>query len=164
MDALFNRNGQTCRELYDEISNGKPSRTRKNIDRLSGLLNQHGIHSIQETDVICYSTPTSRELTTATHAGGDLRGKEIFRYVLEQLRPQVLIVHRAHARRELAATLGIAQIGVPQSARDVCDVQTERHLVIPTPSLSPPAFNGWSLWSGELMDRVAVRVEDRLAP
>ena len=163
LDALFNRNGETCRGVYDEVTGGESSRTRRNIDRLAGRLNQEGIRGILETDVICYSTPTSKDLRREVHAGGAKRGREIFRYLLEQVRPPVLIVYGARAGRELSKVLIIGQLQVPQSADEVCGVQVDRHLVIPIPSLSPPAFNGWSAWSGELMDLVATRVRDRLA-
>ena len=163
MDALFNRNGETCRGLYDEVTKGKPSRTRRNTDRLVTHLKQQGIHRILETDVICYSTPKIEDLRTKAHAGGAKRGEDIFRYLLEQVRPPVLIVHGVAAGKKLSTILKIDQLRVPKSVDEVCDVRTERNLVIPIPSLSPPRFNGWSSWSGELMDRVAARVLDNLA-
>ena len=54
LDALFNRNGQSCRKLYDEASGGSPSPTRKNMDSLGRCLKQHGITNVLETNVICY--------------------------------------------------------------------------------------------------------------
>ena len=163
MDALFNRNGQSCRGIYDEVTEGKASHTRRNTDRLVDLLKEEGINNILETDVICYSTRKMSDLREAAHAGGEKRGKYIFRYLLEQICPPVLIVHGVGAGKELAATLGIGQLRVPQSASDVCDFQTELHLVIPIPSLSPQVFNGWVPWSRDLMGQVAARVRDRLA-
>ena len=163
LDALFNRNGQTCRGLYAEISEGKPSRTRKKIDELAERLKQRGVNNTLETDVICYSTPTSEDLRAVAHASGVKRGRQIFRYLLEQVRPPVLIVHGVAAGKELADTLRTGQFKVPQSAGDVCDVQTEQHLIIPIPSLSPRQFNRWASWSSDLMDQVAIRIRDRLA-
>lgn len=163
MDALFNRNGETCRGLYDGVTNGKPSPTRKITDRLVTRLKQQGIHRILETDVICYSTPKIEDLRTEAHAGGAKRGEEIFRYLLEQVCPQILIVHGVGAGKKLGTILRIGRLEIPRCVSDVCDVQTERHLVIPVRSLSPPEFNKWSTWSGELMDQVATRVKDRLA-
>ena len=63
LDALFNRNGESCRRLYDEVTKGKPSPTRRNIDDLAARLNQRNIHNIVETDVVCYSTPISADLS-----------------------------------------------------------------------------------------------------
>ena len=158
VDALFNRNRESCRGLYNEVTDGRPSRTRRNIDELSGSLKRQGIHRILETNVICYSTRMSRDLRTQAHAGGAKMGDDIFRYLLEQIHPPVIIVHGARAGKKLSAILGKGQLKMPRSAGEVCDVLTEKHLVIPIPSLSPPAFNGWLSWSGELMDQVAARV------
>ena len=93
IDALFNRNGQNCRQLYDETTKGKPSRTRPNIDDFVVRLNQKGVHNILETNVICYSTKMSRDLRKQNHAGGSERGEKIFRYLLAEISPTVLIVH-----------------------------------------------------------------------
>ena len=57
LDALFNRNGESCRGLYDAVTKGKPYPTRRNMDDLAARLNQRNIHNILETDVVCYSTP-----------------------------------------------------------------------------------------------------------
>ena len=111
MDALFNRNGQSCRGIYDEVTGGKASHTRRNTDRLVDLLKEEGINNILETDVICYSTRKMSDLREAAHAGGEKRGKYIFRYLLEQICPPVLIVHGVGAGKELAATLGIGLLG-----------------------------------------------------
>ena len=46
LDALFNRNGESCRGLYDEVTQGRLSPTRKNTDRLAACLNERGIHNI----------------------------------------------------------------------------------------------------------------------
>jgi hypothetical protein len=43
LDALFNRNGLTCRGIYDEMTRGRPSPTRANIDRLTSLLKDVGV-------------------------------------------------------------------------------------------------------------------------
>ena len=95
LDALFNRNGESCRGLYDEVTKGKPSRTRRKMDDLAARLNQRNIHNILETDVVCYSTSMSADLSKQANAGGASRGKEIFRYLLAEIAPAVLIVHGA---------------------------------------------------------------------
>ena len=143
-DALFNCNGENCRGLYDEVTGGNPSRTRRNIDRLTGRLNQQGVHRIVETDVTCYSTPRSADLRTQAHTDGAKRGEEIFRYILGEIAPKVLIVHGKAAGKKLAAVLGINPPEVPHEPDQVCDVLTEKHLVIPIPSLSPQVFNSLS--------------------
>ena len=163
IDALFDRNGQCCRALYDEVTTGKPSPTRRNIDRLTDKLNRQGVEKILETNVICYSTPMSRNLRNLAHAEDARRGDDIFRYLLEQVQPPVLIVRGAAARKELSKIIRMDLPEIPKSVREVCDVQTGRHLVIPIPSLALPEFNKWKSWSSEFLDLVAARVSERLA-
>ena len=91
------------------------------------------------------------------------KGDEIFRYLLEQIMPPVLIVHGVGAGKKVAAILGIDLPKTPQNADEVFEIQTDRHLIIPIPSLSPPAFNLWSACSTELIDRVAAHVKDKLS-
>lgn len=162
IDALFNRNGESCHGLYDWAANGKSSPTRRNTDDLVGRLNQRGIHNILETNVVCYSTRTGADLGNRDHADGVRRGKEIFQYLLDEISPAILIVHGAGSLKRVSNILKISQLKVPKSADEICDVQTEHHLVIPVPSLSPPAFNRWRSWSNEYLDRVADRVRTNL--
>ena len=163
IDALFNRNGESCRGLYDETTNGRPSPTRRNIDGLVDRLNQNHIHNIVETNVVCYSTPMSADLKDQAHAGGAGKGEEIFRYLLAEIAPTVLIVHGAGSVERISPILKVKGLKVPRSAGEICDVQTERHLIIPVPSLAPPAFNSWASWSGGYLGKVADRVREKLA-
>ena len=163
LDALFNRNGESCRGLYDEVTKGKPSPTRRNMDDLAARLNQRNIHNILETDVVCYSTPMSADLRNQVHAGGARKGEEIFRYLLAKIAPAVLIVHGAGSVKDISRVLEMDRLIVPHSTDDIFDVQTERHLVIPVPSLAPPQFNKWSSWSDGYLDKVADRVREKLA-
>ena len=163
LDALFNRNGETCRGLYDEMTKGRPSPTQRNIDGFTDRLNQRNIHNILETDVVCYSTPMSPDLRKPEHAGGARKGEEIFRYLLAEIAPIVLVVHGARSVKSISRILKMDRLGVPRSADEICDVQTEQHLVVPIPSLAPPAFNRWSSWSDVYLDGVANRVREKLA-
>ena len=163
MDALFNRNGESCRGLYDEVTKGKPSPTRRNIDGLAARLNQRDVYNIIETDVACYSTPLGRDLRNPEHASGARKGEEIFRYLLAEIEPTVLIVHGTRAVKRIARIIGVGGLEVPRYTGEIGDVQTEKHLMIPIPSLAPPAFNRWSSWSGGYLDGVADRVRDKLA-
>ena len=158
MDALFNRNGECCRALYDEVRGGKPSRTRQNIDGFAKRLKQRNVHGIIETDVVCYSTPVFAHLKLPEHAGGRARGEKIFRYLLAAIAPAILVVHGAGSAKDLSRFLGVNRLKVPHTPDEICDVQTERHLIIPIPSLAPPAFNRWSSWSDGYLDKVADRV------
>ena len=163
LDALFNRNGESCRGLYDEVTKGKPSPTRRNMDDLAVRLNQRNIHNILETDVVCYSTPMSADLRNQANAGGARKGEEIFRYLLAEIAPAVLIVHGAGSVEDISRVLKMDRLKVPRSTDEIFDVQTEQHLVIPIPSLAPPQFNKWSSWSDGYLDKVADRVREKLA-
>lgn len=162
MDALFNRNGESCRALYNEVRGGKPSRTRQSIDRFVAQLKQRDVLNVIETDVVCYSTPKSADLRCPNHAGGRARGKEIFGYLLDAITPAVVVVYGAGSAKDLSRVLAVNRLTVPGAPDEICDVQTERHLIIPVPSLAPPAFNKWSSWSDEYLDKVADRVREKL--
>ena len=162
LDALFNRHGESCRGLYDEITGGTPSRTRRNIDGLVARLDRRDIHNILETNVVCYSTPMSADMRDRAHSGGMEEGEAIFRYLLAEIAPAVLIVNGVGSVQRLSRTLKVNELRVPRSAGEVCDVQTERHLVIPIPSLAQPEFNKWASWSDGYLEKVADRVRDKL--
>ena len=163
LDALFNRNGESCHGLYDETTGGKPSRTRRNIDGLVARLNRHDIHNILETNVICYSTAMSADLSTQAHAGGAGKEEEIFRCLLSEIAPIVLVVHGVRSVERISTILKINRLKAPRSADEIHDVQTEQHLIIPIPSLAPPGFNKWSSWSDGYLDKVANCVQGKLA-
>lgn len=92
LDAHFNRNGESCRSLYDELTGGRSSPTRRNLDALSADL---AFASVVETNVICYSTPTAVDLREPFHAPGAALGADIFRTLLDEIRPIVIIMHGA---------------------------------------------------------------------
>ena len=136
LDALFNRNGESCRGLYDELTEGKPSPTRKNTESLVAHLKRRSIHGILETNVICYSTPMSSDLRRPEHSGGTESGEDIFRYLLAEVAPAILIAHGAGTSRRLSRILQSGQLRVPRSEDEICDVQLDGQLVIPIPSLA----------------------------
>ena len=161
LDALFNRNGEGCRGLYDEVTKGKSSPTRKNIDDLVSRLNKRNIHNILETNVICYSTPMSAGLRNQAHADGARKGEEIFHYLLAEIKPTVLIVHGVGSVKRISRILK-KPLEVPRSAGEICDVQTEQQLIISIRSLAPPEFNKWLSWSDGYLNKVADRVREKL--
>ena len=103
--ALFNRPPEGCRRLYDELTSGSPSPTRKNIDALVGRLEDVGVENILETNVICYSTPMSNDLRHKANVGGARRGEKVFRFLLSSIDVRVLIVHGASTLRKLKSIL-----------------------------------------------------------
>jgi len=159
LDALFNRNGQSCRRLYDRLTAGRPSPTRQNIDRLNMILKRAGVREILETNVICYSTGMSPELDRLEHAGGKDRGRVIFRTLLEHVRPPVIIAHGADTRRELARVLGEELPECPERPDPVTFSQVDpgeyRPWVFIIPSLAPPAYKRWSGWADPYLQKVA---------
>ncbi len=167
LNALFNRNGETCRGLYDELSKGKSSPTRQNIDLLANELRDAGVYDILETNVICYSTPMSSDLSRRLHAGGQQRGDEIFRYLLKTIRPSMLIVHGGSSRSALEKALGAKLPSVPSNPANLTKANINHGelnvIVYPIPSLAPPAFNAWKKWSAEYLHRLAVDIADELS-
>ena len=102
IDALFNRNERSCRKLYEQLrGEDGPSPTRKNIDRLQENLAREGLDDVVETNVICYSTPMSSDLTQSEKAAG----RQIFEEILAIIRPEVLIAHGAGTAKELGRVL-----------------------------------------------------------
>lgn len=144
LDALFNRNGQSLRGLYNEVSKGRPSPTRQNTDAFVSCLIRHGIDRVLETNVICYSTPMSKDLRLPLNIGGSKRGEIIFRTLLHYVRPRVLIVHGAGATKQLAQTLSLRLPPPNPDAMELVHVRTDDQLILVMPSLAPPEFNKWS--------------------
>jgi hypothetical protein len=151
----FNRNGESCRDLYDELTDGRPSPTRKNTDRLVEYLAQQGVHRVLETNVICYSSPMSADLRQETHSGGAARGEELFQYLVHAIDPRVLIVHGAGARKQLSRILEAPLGDEPTTADDVSYVNVGNRMIVTIPSLAPPAFNKWCGWADDHFDAVA---------
>lgn len=148
LDALFNRNGESCRELYDELV-GEPSPTRRNIDMLRALLADAGVDQVLETNVICYSSPMSADLAKPAHAGGREAGTTIFRLLLDHVRPRVLIAHGAGTIRDVATIVG-ADLPPARSAPGApVHVEASGMRLILLPSLAPPAWNRWQGWARE---------------
>lgn len=164
VSALFNEEPEACRKLYDEMTAGKPSPTRKNMDQLVAELEGVGIDNVLETNVICYSTPMSADLRHKSHIGGARRGEEIFRFLLFSIKPKVLIVHGSGASKKLKSILNCELPAPPNCADDglmLC--RCGGMLVIVIPSLSPPAYNKWSSWAPAHLTRVANAVACHLA-
>jgi hypothetical protein len=157
LDALYNRNGRTCRALYDQMSGARgPSPTRKNTDSLNKTLSGDGIMDIIETNVVCYSTPMSKDLAHSSNAGGKEAGREIFLSLLQIVRPKVLIAHGEGTKKELERVLGVKGSNLPETRESpVCSLHTStavlgeayRPMIIFIPSLAPPKWNTWSNWA-----------------
>lgn len=165
MDALFNRNGRSCRSLYEQMraAEGKPpSPTRRNTDALVERLRDRGVTALLETNVICYSTPMSAALRDTSHAGGAARGTEIFRTLLDTIRPRVLIAHGTGTAKDLQRLLGLRLPAPPTAATNrhaeakwVDSTAGHELKVFVIPALSPPGWNRWARWAPAYLDRLA---------
>jgi hypothetical protein len=162
MDALYNRNEQRCRAIYDEITGGRPSPTRVNIDHLMRLLAVEGITKVLETNVVCYSTPMSQYLAHAVHLDGAKAGEQIFRTLLSHIRPKVLIAHGAGTSKRLSKMIGIELPSPPKDARDLRLLQSTLDgypiTVFVVPSLAPPHWNSWKGWAKSHLRLIAESV------
>lgn len=155
MNALFNRAGESCRRLYDEMTDGAASPTRLNIDKLRRALNQQAVDRILETNVVCYSTPMSGDLCLPEHVGGRERGTEIFRVLLEFVRPKVLIVHGRGAGQTLGRCLNAFVLPPPSGPGEPVSSDIADMRVFVIPSLAPPAWNKWCGWADVYLTKVA---------
>jgi hypothetical protein len=172
IDALFNRNDRSCRKLYGQLSGEKgPSRTRKNIDRVSESLAREHLIDVIETNVICYSTPMSRDLALPKNQGGKVAGSQLFEEILAIIRPEVLIAHGVQTTKALG---GVLSVKLPAAASDQANKVTCVRIhtalrgasyepaVFVIPSLAPPAWNCWTKWAESHIAEMCVRVREFL--
>lgn len=162
VDAWFNRNGQTCRGLYDRVTAGRLSPTRKNLDRFRKSLAARGATAVLETDVVNFSAPIARDPALPANEAGLKKGEVIFRFLLAEVRPDVLVAHGEETCLRLAKVLG-AKVPPPAAADGPVvsarlDTPTFRGTVFSIPSLSPPDWSRWSGWAWGYLDRVAAEV------
>jgi hypothetical protein len=162
VNTLFNRGPETCRQLYDRVTD-RPSPTRQNTDYLVRLLASHGVTNVLETNVICYSTSMSADLRQSIHHGGAARGRELFRTLLDIIKPKVLIAHGAGTVEELGGVLGCQLPGPPVAPREPVEARVGDLRVFVVPSLAPPAYNKWAGWAQGHLDLVTRRVADHLS-
>ena len=173
IDALFNRNGETCRGLYSELtrestreSTGE-SPTRRNIEMLTEKLAAAGVTAVLETNVVCYATSKEKDLRAPEHVGGKNRGLEIFRALVREISPKAIIVHGVGVRDEFnRAFRSEPQLPRPPEAQDIfadVDLSTGARVFV-IPSLALPGYQNWPRgnsfcnWADAYLDELAVRV------
>jgi hypothetical protein len=162
LNALFNRNGESCRGLYNEITDGQPSETRENLDWFNGILTDAGVRGIIETNAVCYSTRMSAHLSEGSHRPGRQRGRQLFRYVLESIRPPVVIAHGSGTIQELRKVFGPTIPDPAMPPQDVAWTDTAPGRLFVVPSLAQPGFNHWKRWASTYLEKVARAVADHL--
>jgi hypothetical protein len=154
LDALFNRNGQSCRALYEEMI-GAPSCTRRNLDNLRVLLREVGVTSVLETNVIAYSSSMSADLAKPEHHGGREAGRALFRLLLERVRPRVVIAHGAGTIADLGEMMG-ARLPPPcKQQGSPTSLEVDGTTLILLPSLAPPAWQRWQRWATPHLEEAA---------
>jgi hypothetical protein len=172
LDAIFNRKGQSHAALYERVraSMGKgPSPTRGNIERLTALLEDHGVRGVLETNVICFCTPMSADLQSAAHGGGKKAEMRVFTALLLAIQPRVIVAHGTATRVDLEKIVGTT---LPRPAKGPQDeVATKevalrggasegRTLVFVVPALAPPGWYRWSSWAPPHLEALARRAAE----
>jgi hypothetical protein len=155
LDALFNRNGESCRGLYDELNGFNPSQTRRNTDCFRSMLAKEKVIQVLETNVVCYSTPMGNQIRLPRHNGGQVRGSEIFQTLLDFVKPRVLIAHGAKTRKLLGRLLGTTLPDPPKQDGDPRPVLVGKMTIFITPSLAPPQWNKWQGWAQQYLVEIA---------
>lgn len=139
LDALWNRNDQTCRAMYDAAT-AKPSPTRPNLDRLSQMLAAHGLTSLQ-TNVTCASARYDAEVSEKDRAYGTL----LFKTVVRHVPWQAMIIYGVGATERFSHAFGVVMPPVPSP--DTAPVLTAIHdrPVYISPTLASPGYRT-SVW------------------
>ena len=173
LDGLFNRNGSSCRSLYDHaVRDSGPSPTRRNIDRLMASFAEAGVADVLQTNIICFSTPMSGDLKRPENWEGRANGTRIFETILAIIRPSILIAHGAGTVRDLSRLLGCNLPSVPADRHSGLSYRRIDALlsgaayaphVFVIPSLAPPAWNKWRAWAWPHMTETCARVREYLA-
>lgn len=140
LDALWNRNGYSCRAMYDAATKGRPSRTRQNLDRLSEMLAVQGLPSLQ-TNIACASAPYDDQLTAYSRA----HGTELFKIVIGHVRWRAMIVHGTGVAHRFGKMFGMAMPPVPPTSSKPVSVQFMDRPVFVSPTLAAPGYRS-SVW------------------
>lgn len=139
LDALWNRNGQSCRAMYDAATI-KPSPTRPNLDRLSQMLAASGMTSLQ-TNVTCASARYDAEVSAKDRAHGTI----IFKTVVEFVPWKAMILYGVGATEKFGKALGLRMPDVPSPDSDPISVQFRDRPVFVSPTLAAPGYQK-SVW------------------
>lgn len=164
VEAMFNRNGESGRTLYNEVRN-RSSQTRSNSDLLVDRLATAGVRKILQTNVVCYSTPTINDLDKPQHKGGRERGEKIFMSILSLIRPRVIIAHGVETNEVLSRLLEAEIPRPPVAKTSLVRITAKGIRIFPIPTLSPRRYHSWETWRDDYLDKlVAETAAIGLAP
>jgi len=153
LDALWNRNGLTCRAMYDAAT-AKPSPTRTNLDRLSQMLAANGLTSLQ-TNVTCASARYDAEVSKTDRAHGTL----LFKAVVTHLPWSAMIIYGVGATDRFGKALGLAMPKVPSPDTAPVSRMIYDRPVFVSPTLASPSYRT-SVWP--YLERVVMAIGGRL--
>lgn len=139
LDALWNRNGQTCRAMY-RAATPKTSPTRQNLDWLSSMLTARGLTSLQ-TNVTCASAPYDAEVPEEDR----LHGTEIFKAVVAHVPWKAMIVYGKGASEKLGRAFDVAMPPVPSPDSAPVSATILGRAVFISPTLAFPSYRS-SVW------------------
>ena len=149
LDALWNRNGLTCRSMY-YAATSKPSPTRPNLDRLATMLADNGLTSLQ-TNVTCASARYDAEVSDEDRAHGTL----IFKAVATHVPWKAMIVHGAGATERFGTAFGLTMPNVPlPHSAPVSRIVLGRPVFV-SPTLASPGYRR-SVWP--YIERVVIAI------
>lgn len=151
LDALWNRNGQTCRAMYNAATI-KPSRTRPNLDRLSGMLAARGLTSLQ-TNVTCASGRYDAEVPDEDR----VHGTELFKAVVAHVPWKAMIVYGVGASKQFGRAFGVAMPPVPSADSPPVWTTIQGRPVFVSPTLAFPGYLA-SVWP--YIERVVAAITD----
>lgn len=167
IDALLNRRGESCRGFYAEVTSQTP--TRKNVAMFTEKLARAGVCSVLETNVVCYGTGKKADLRRPEHAGGKARGIEIFRSLVQEIRPKAIVVHGQGVAKEFSRVFRMKPPlpSPPDRPHNVVQHDMENGTrVFVIPPLALPGFRNWPRrplpsfchWADPYLDEVATQV------
>ncbi|MDQ7261815.1 hypothetical protein NM680_08405, partial [Paracoccus sp. PS-1] len=118
----------------------KPSKTRPNLARLSKMLAERGLTSMQ-TNISCASARYDADLSDEDRA----HGTEIFKAVLEHVPWRAMIVYGVGASKQFGRAFGMAMPQVPSPDSAPVQVSFRERTVFISPTLAPPRYRT-SVW------------------
>jgi hypothetical protein len=139
IDCLWNRNGKTCKGMY-EAATTKPSRTRPNLDKLSRMLAERGLSSLQ-TNVACASAPYDALLSREDRA----QGTALFKTVVSYVPWRAMMVYGVGASERFGTLFGISMPPIPSPNSEARKVTLSARPVFISPTLAPPSYRN-TVW------------------